>query len=171
MSPSTAFGDHRPRFEGRHWIAPGAHLIGDVVLGEGASVWFNAVIRADNAPIRIGARSNVQDGAVLHVDPGVPLTIGEGVTVGHLAMLHGCTVGDGSLIGIGAVVLNGAVIGRDCLIGARALVTEGTVVPDGSLFLGSPGKVVREVTDEQIAGIRAGVESYVKKGAIYSDAG
>ena len=164
------FDGHRPRFAGRYWVAPGAHLIGDVVLGDRASVWFNAVIRADNAPIRIGARSNVQDGAVLHVDPGMPLTIGDGVTVGHLAMLHGCTVGDGSLIGIGAVVLNGAVIGRNCLIGAKALVTENTVVPDGSLFLGAPGKVVRVLDEERIAGLRANAQSYVDKSAAYREA-
>jgi len=170
MNPSRAHGIHHPRFLGRHWLAPGAQLIGDVELGEDVGVWFNAVIRADNAPIRIGARSNVQDGAVLHVDPGVPLSIGSGVSVGHLAMLHGCTVGDGSLIGIGAVVLNGAVIGRNCLIGAKALVTENTVVPDGSLFLGAPGKVVRSVSEAQIAGIRAGADSYVAKIEAYREA-
>ncbi len=150
------------------FLAPGSHVVGDVYLGDQVSVWFGAVIRADNARINIGARSNVQDCAVLHVDPGVPCHIGEDVTIGHQAMLHGCTVGDGSLIGIGAVVLNRAQIGRNCLIGAKALVTENTVIPDGSLFLGSPGKVVRPLTDEQIAGMRVNTQSYVEKIGLYA---
>lgn len=158
----------RPSVSERCFIAPGSHVIGDVRLGSDVSVWFGAVIRADNDTIRIGARSNIQDGAVLHVDPGVPLSVGENVTVGHQAMLHGCAVGEGSLIGIGAVVLNGAKIGRNCLIGAKALVTENTVVPDGSLFLGSPGKVVRTLSEEQIAGMQAGTQSYVDKIALYA---
>lgn len=159
--------DREPSFDGRHYVAAGAQLIGSVHLGRDVSVWFNAVLRADNAPIVIGSRSNVQDGAVLHVDEGVPLEVGSDVTIGHLAMLHGCTIGDGSLIGIGAVVLNGAVVGQDCLIGAKALLTEGSVIPDRSLVLGSPGKVVRTLSDEQIAGIRAGTASYVDKIAAY----
>lgn len=129
------------------WIAPNAVVIGSVVLGDNASVWFNAVLRADNDEIRIGANSNIQDGAVLHVDPGVPMNIGEGVTVGHKAMLHGCTIGDNSLIGINTVVLNRARIGSNCIIGANALVPEGMQVPDNSLVMGSPAKVVKEITD------------------------
>ncbi len=158
-SPSVAEGG---------FIAPGAHVVGDARLSARVSVWFGAVIRADNDTISIGTGSNIQDGAVLHVDSGVPLSIGEHVTVGHQAMLHGCTVGDGSLIGIGAVVLNGALIGRNCLIGAKALVTENTVIPDGSLFLGSPGKVVRELSNEQIAGMHAGTQSYIDKITLYA---
>ena len=156
-----------PRFAGRHYVAPGAVLVGDVRLGSDVSVWFNAVIRADNAPIRIGDGSNVQEGAVLHVDPGVPLEVGRHVTIGHQAMLHGCTVGDGTLIGIGAVVLNGARIGENCLVGAKALVTEGTEVPPGSLVLGSPAKVVRALSAEAIEGVRAGARSYVEKIGLY----
>lgn len=145
------------------FVAPGARVIGRVRLGERTSIWFNAVIRGDNALIDIGDGSNVQDNAVLHVDPGYPMTIGANVTVGHKAMLHGCTIGDGSLIGMNAVVLNGAVIGRNCLIGANALVTEGTVIPDGSLFLGSPGMVVKVLGEEAIATMHAGTHSYVEK--------
>lgn len=156
-----------PTFAGRYYLAPGAALVGDVHLAEDVSVWFGAVIRADNAPIRIGRGSNVQDGAVLHVDPGMPLAVGENVTIGHRAMLHGCTVGDGALVGIGAVVLNGARIGENCLIGAKALVTERTVVPPGSLFLGSPGKVVRALDEAAIAAMHAGTRSYVERLASY----
>jgi carbonic anhydrase/acetyltransferase-like protein (isoleucine patch superfamily) len=146
-----------------HYVAPGAMLVGRVVLGEGATVWFGAIARADNEPIVIGARTNVQEGAVLHADPGFPLTLGTGVTVGHQAMLHGCTVGDGSLIGIKAVVLNGATIGRECLIGANALVPEGKTIPDRSLVLGSPGRVVRTLTDEDVAGLKRAADGYVAK--------
>ncbi|ESQ76781.1 anhydrase [Asticcacaulis sp. AC402] len=147
---------------GRFWIAPSADLMGDVRLGEDASVWFNCVLRADNEPMTIGARSNVQDGSVLHSDPGSPLTVGEGVTVGHKVVLHGCTVGDNSLIGIGAVVLNRAVIGRDSLVGAGSLVPEGKIYPDGVLLLGSPARVVRELTPAQIAGLRRSADHYVE---------
>lgn len=157
-----------PSLAANSFVAPGAHVIGDVTLGPDVSVWFCAVLRGDNAPIIIGAGSNIQDGAVLHVDPGMPLTVGERVTVGHQAMLHGCTVADGSLIGMGAVVLNGAEIGRHCLIGAKALVTENTKIPDGSLFLGSPGKVVRTLSEEQIAGMQAGAQNYIDKIAHYA---
>ena len=150
-----------------HYVAPGATLIGRVILEDRATVWFGAVIRADNEPIVIGPRSNVQDGAVLHADPGYPLTLGEGVTVGHLAMLHGCTVGDGTLVGIKAVVLNGATIGRDCLIGANAFVPEGKVIPDRSLVIGSPGKVVRELTDENVALLRRAADVYVANAERY----
>lgn len=133
-----------------HWIAPNAVVIGRVHIGSNASVWWNAVLRGDNEPIVVGPGSNVQDGCVLHTDPGFPLTIGRNVTVGHMAMLHGCTIGDGALIGIGAVVLDGAKIGRNCVIGAKALVTAGSDIPDNSMVLGAPGKVVRTLTPEQI---------------------
>jgi len=157
-----------PRIGARGYLAPGAAVIGNVTLGEEVSVWFNAVIRGDNDSIAIGAGSNIQDGAVLHVDPGFPLTLGPKVTVGHKAMLHGCTIGEGSLVGMNAVVLNGAVIGRNCLIGANALVTEGMTVPDGSLVLGSPAKVRKSLTAEAIEQMHAGARSYVRKIALYS---
>jgi carbonic anhydrase/acetyltransferase-like protein (isoleucine patch superfamily) len=142
------------------WVADSAQVMGDVVLGEEVSLWFGVVARGDTAPIRIGARSNIQDLSVLHADVGMPLTIGSGVTVGHKAMLHGCTVGDDSLIGIGAVVLNGARIGKGCLVGAGALVTEGKEFPDGSMIIGSPAKVVRQLTPEQLQGLRESAEHY-----------
>ena len=154
--------DHRVRAEGDCFIADTAVVIGHVLLRANASVWFNAVIRGDNELITIGENSNVQDGAVLHTDPGSPLTIGSGVTVGHKAMLHGCTIGDNSLVGISAVILNGAKIGRNCLIGANALVTEGKEIADNSMVLGSPGKVVRELTPEQIDGLRRSALHYVE---------
>ena len=144
------------------FIAPSADVIGQVILKENASVWFGAVLRGDNEPITIGPDSNVQDGAVLHTDPGSPLTLGRGVTVGHQAMLHGCEVGDYSLIGIGAVVLNGVRIGRNCIIGANALITEGKVIPDNSLVMGQPGKVVRERDPEHIAVLQMSAEHYVQ---------
>jgi carbonic anhydrase/acetyltransferase-like protein (isoleucine patch superfamily) len=134
---------------GNYWIAPNATVIGNCILHENASIWFNAVLRGDNDPITVGENSNVQDGSVLHTDHGCPLTIGANVTVGHLAMLHGCTVGDNSLIGIGAVVLNNVIIGKNCIIGAKAFIPEGKVIPDNSLVMGAPGKVVREVSDVQ----------------------
>jgi carbonic anhydrase/acetyltransferase-like protein (isoleucine patch superfamily) len=142
------------------FVAPNAAVIGDVVLGENASVWFSVTVRGDKERIEIGAGSNVQDGAVLHADPGFPLLIGPRVTVGHLAMLHGCTVGEGSLIGINAVVLNGAVIGAGCLIAANALVTEGMQVPDGAVVMGSPGKVVRTMEPERRRQLEANAAVY-----------
>lgn len=145
-----------------YWIAPSADVIGRVILQKNASVWFGAILRGDNDPIVVGENSNIQDGSILHTDDGVPLTIGSGVTVGHKVMLHGCTVGDNSLIGIGAIVLNRAVIGRNCLIGAGALIPEGKVIPDNSLVMGAPGKVVREVRAEQIAMIAHGAQHYVE---------
>ncbi len=151
------------------WIADTAAVVGDVVIEADASVWFGAVVRGDNARIHIGRGSNVQDGAVLHVDPGFPLTLGENVSVGHLAMLHGCTVGDGSLIGIGAVVLNGARIGADCLIAANALITEGKEIPPRSVVMGAPGKVVRELSDEDLERIRRPARSYVERMRLYRD--
>lgn len=150
------------------WTAPNATLIGRVRLEEGASVWFNAVLRGDNELILIGKDSNVQDGAVMHTDMGYPLTLGTGVTIGHNAMLHGCTVGDYSLIGINAVILNGAKIGKHCIIGANSLIGEGKVIPDGSLVMGSPGKVVRDLTDEQKALLQASAAHYVKNGQRYA---
>lgn len=134
---------------GQFWIAPTAVVIGRCILKENASVWWGAVLRGDNDPITLGENTNVQDGAVLHTDTGWPLTLGANVTVGHLAMLHGCTVGDNALIGIGAVVLNGAKIGKNCIIGAKALIPEGREIPDNSLVMGAPGKVVREISEQQ----------------------
>ncbi len=145
---------------GQAWIAPNATVVGNVILEEDASVWFNTVIRGDNEPIRIGAGSNVQDACVLHTDPGFPMVIEAGVTIGHMVMLHGCKIGRGSLIGIGAIILNGAEIGEDCLIGAGALIPEGKKIPARSVVMGAPGKVIREVTDADVARMRGGVLSY-----------
>lgn len=150
-----------PRIADSAWVADSAEVMGDVVLGEQVSLWFGVVARGDTAAIRIGARTNVQDLSVLHADVGMPLTIGSGVTVGHKAMLHGCTVGDDSLIGIGAVVLNGARIGKGCLVGAGSLVTEGKEFPDGSMIVGTPAKVVRQLTPEQLQGLRDSARHYV----------
>ena len=162
-----SLGDIRVEMAESAWIAETAVVIGNVRLEEGASVWFNAVLRGDHELILIGENSNVQDGAVMHTDPGSPLTLGKGVTVGHKAMLHGCTVGDNSLIGINAVVLNGAKIGRNCIIGANALVSEGKVIPDGSLVVGSPGKVVRELTEQQQQALAGGAAHYVQNAERY----
>ncbi len=145
------------------WVAPSADLIGDVRLGEQASVWFGAAIRADNTPILIGARSNVQEGAVMHSDPGVPLTVGEDCTIGHRAVLHGCTLGARVLVGMGATVLNGATIGDDCLIGAGALVTEGKTFPPGSLIVGAPARAVRMLSEEQKAALVTSARNYAAK--------
>jgi carbonic anhydrase/acetyltransferase-like protein (isoleucine patch superfamily) len=143
------------------WVADSAQVMGDVTLADDANVWFGVVMRGDTAPIKVGRGSNIQDQSVLHADQGMPCTVGEGVTVGHQVMLHGCTVGDHSLIGIGAVVLNGAKIGRECLVGAGSLVTEGKEFPDGSMILGSPARVVRQLTPEQIEGLRQSAQHYV----------
>ncbi len=158
-----SLGDHSPILpdNGDCWIAPDARVIGQVSLGEGTSIWWGSVIRGDNEPIAIGAESNVQEHCVLHVDPGFPLTIGVGCTIGHKAMLHGCTIGDGSLIGMGATVLNGAKIGRNCLIGAGALVMEGMEIPDGCLVVGMPAKIKRLLTPEAIAGLARSAQKYV----------
>ena len=153
-------GDVRVQAHESSWVAPDAAVIGKVRLDEGASVWFGAILRGDNELIHVGEGSNVQDGTVLHADKGFPLHIGRHVTVGHKAMLHGCTIGDESLIGIGAVVLNGAKIGKHCLVGAGALVTEGKEFPDGSMILGSPAKVVRQLTEAQIEGLRRSAQHY-----------
>ena len=143
-------------------------MIGDAQLGAGVGIWFGAVVRADNGPIRIGARTNVQDGAMLHSDPDAPLTIGAGVTIGHHAILHGCTVGDHVLVGMGATILNHAVIGADSLVGAGALVTEGKAFPPGSLIVGSPARVVRPLSEEEIAGLRRAADGYVANAARYA---
>ncbi|OIQ88279.1 2,3,4,5-tetrahydropyridine-2,6-dicarboxylate N-acetyltransferase [mine drainage metagenome] len=158
-------GEIRPEVGRDVFVADTARVIGRVRLADASSVWFGAVLRGDNEPIEIGAGSNVQDGAVLHTDPGFPLSVGRGVTIGHQAMLHGCTVGDGSLIGIQAVVLNGARIGRNCLVGAGAVVTEGKEFPDGSLILGAPARVVRTLDAAQIEGLRANALTYVERAA------
>lgn len=150
------------------YIAPGAHVIGRVALHDRASVWFGAVVRGDNDPIRIGMDSNVQDGAMIHADPGVPATIGDGVTIGHHAIVHGATVGDRSLIGMGATLLNRAVIGADCIVGAQALVTEGKTFPDGSLIVGSPARLVRPLTEAEIAGLRLSAATYVANARRYA---
>lgn len=159
-----ALGDSKPQLppQGEYWVAPSASVIGNVILHPNASVWFGAVLRGDNDPITVGPDSNVQDGSVLHTDMGSPLTLRRGVTVGHKAMLHGCEVGDYSLIGIGAVVLNGVKIGRNCIIGANALITEGKIIPDNSLVVGQPGKVVRERDPAHIAVLQMSAEHYVQ---------
>lgn len=158
---------HAPQLGENAWVADSAQVIGNVTLGENASVWFGSIVRGDSDHIRIGNNSNVQDSCILHVDAGVPLTLGDNVSVGHQVMLHGCTVGDGSLIGIGAVVLNHVKIGRNCLVGAGSLVTEGKEFPDGSMILGSPARVVRELTPEQIAGLQRIAGHYVQNAARY----
>ena len=162
--PLYAFKGQRPTRHASAWVAPSADVIGDVVLSEDVSVWFRAVIRADNTPIPIGARSNVQEGAMLHSDPGSPLTIGADVTIGHHAILHGCTIGDRVLIGMGATVLNNAVIPDDCLVGAGALVTEGKTFPPGSLIVGSPAKAVRQLDERAIAMLKVSAAHYVANG-------
>jgi carbonic anhydrase/acetyltransferase-like protein (isoleucine patch superfamily) len=157
-----SLGERRIETRGEHFIADNATVIGSVILENNASIWFNAVVRGDNDTITIGENSNIQDGSVLHTDFGMPLTIGRNVTVGHLAMLHGCTIGDGSLIGIGAIILNGAKIGQHCIIGANALIGEGKEIPDGSVVMGSPGKVVKEVNDMQKAMLVMSAHHYVE---------
>lgn len=162
------YAEWRPEVAADAYVAPGAHVMGRVKLAPRSSVWFGAVLRGDNEPIEIGEGSNVQDGSVLHTDPGFPLTVGAGVTIGHQVMLHGCTIGDGSLIGIQAVVLNGARIGRNCLVGAGALVTEGKSFPDGSLIIGTPARAVRELDPETIAKLRINAQVYIERAAAFS---
>lgn len=159
-----ALGELRPTLppEGEYWVAPNAVVLGDVVLHRNASVWFGAVLRGDTDRLTVGENSNIQDLSVLHADAGVPLTIGRNVTVGHKAMLHGCTVGDNSLIGIGAVILNGARIGKNCLIGANALIPEGKEIPDGALVVGQPGRAIRQLSEGQIAALEASAQHYVQ---------
>ncbi|MFY0563875.1 gamma carbonic anhydrase family protein [Archangium lansingense] len=165
--PLYALGDWTPEVEGAYWVAPTASVIGQVRLGKDVSIWWNAVLRGDMDLITIGEGTNIQDGAILHTDAGIPLELGRHVTVGHRAMLHGCTVGDGTLIGIGATVLNRARIGRNCLIGAHALVTEGVEISDNSLVLGAPAKVVKTVTPEQRLALEHSAPHYVQNARRY----
>ncbi|MCA3253558.1 MAG: gamma carbonic anhydrase family protein [Pseudomonadota bacterium] len=160
-------GDDAPSVAPSAFVADSAAVIGRVAVGEQSSVWFAAVLRGDNEPITIGARTSIQDGAVLHTDPGSPCVVGDDVIVGHQAMLHGCTIGDGSLVGIQAVVLNGARIGKGCLVGAGAVVTEGKEFPDRSLILGAPATAVKTLTEEQVARMQLGAANYVHKTALY----
>ncbi|SDV49296.1 gamma carbonic anhydrase family protein [Chitinasiproducens palmae] len=164
-----AIGDIQPSIDPTAYVAAEATVIGNIALAAEASVWPQAVLRGDNDLISVGRRSNVQDGAVLHTDDGTPLTLGEGVTIGHQAMLHGCTIGDNTLIGIQAVVLNRAVIGENSLVGAGALVTEGKQFPPGSLILGTPARVARALTEAEIAGLRHSADGYVARGALFRD--
>ena len=159
--------DRRPVMKGDYFVAQNAAVIGSVVMEHNASVWYNVTVRGDNEVITLGENVNVQDGSVLHTDSGVPLVLHRNVSIGHLVMLHGCTIGENSLVGIGAIILNGAVIGKNCLIGAGSLVTEGKTIPDGSLVLGSPGKVVRPLTPEQIALNTWIAEHYVERAGRY----
>lgn len=160
-----ALGDTKPNIDVEAWVAPGCHVIGKVSIAAGASIWFGATLRGDNELIAVGEGSNVQENAVLHTDMGFPLTIGNGCTIGHKAMLHGCSIGDNSLIGMNATVLNGAVIGKNCLIGAGALITEGKVIPDGTLVMGAPGKVVRELDEAAIAKLAMSALNYSENAA------
>ena len=159
--PIYTLGARRPQIDPQSWVAPNATVIGDVRLARNASIWWNATARGDNDPITIGENSNIQDQSVLHTDEGVPLTIGCNVTVGHLVMLHGCTVGNGSLIGIGSVLLNRSVIGQGCIVGAHTLIPEGKVFADHSLIVGSPGKVIRRLSDEEVARLQHSADHYV----------
>lgn len=158
-----ALADKMPRLPeiGRYWIAPDAQVIGDVTLGEDVGIWFGAVLRGDNDPIVIGARSNIQDGVMVHTDLGAPVSIGTGCTIGHHAIIHGCRIGNNTLIGMGATVLNGARIGNNCLVGANALITEGKEFPDNSLIVGAPARVVRSLDQAAIARLTLSAEGYV----------
>jgi carbonic anhydrase/acetyltransferase-like protein (isoleucine patch superfamily) len=166
--PVYHLGERRVAFDGPDvYIAPSASLVGSVVVGNDCSFWFGAVVRGDNDLVTIGERSNIQDNCVVHPDPGIPVSIGANVSVGHMAMIHGCTIGDGSLIGIGAVILNHAVIGKNSLVGAKTLIPERKSFPDGVLILGQPGKVIRELRPEEIESLGRSAESYVQKGRRY----
>ena len=160
--------DKKPKNSGENWVAPNATVIGDVTLEKDSSIWFNAVLRGDLENIHVGEGSNVQDGSVLHTDPGCPLKIGKNVTVGHMVMLHGCTIGDESLIGIGVVILNNAKIGKNGIIGAKYLITENKEIPENSLVMGSPGKVIREVTEEEKKSVLANTKRYQDNWKRYS---
>ena len=166
--PVYALGPHTPTIAPESWIAPNATVIGQVELAKNVSIWWNVTLRGDTDRLVVGENSNIQDGSVLHTDPGLQLTIGKNVTVGHMVMLHGCTIGDGSLIGIGSTVLNRAVIGKNCLVGANSLVPEGKVYPDRSLIMGAPAKVVRELSDEEVARLGGGAERYVQNWQRYA---
>ena len=165
--PIYSLTDKQPVVGKNAWVAPNATVIGDVILGDNSSIWWNAVLRGDTDQLRVGGNSNIQDGSVLHTDAGIQLTIGANVTVGHLVMLHGCTIGDESLIGIKSVILNKAEIGRHCIIGANSLIPEGKVIPERSLVMGSPGKVVRQLTDEEVARLRLAAQGYVENARRY----
>ena len=168
IMPVYSLGDRTPVFKSANWfVAPNASVIGSVTIGDQVSVWFGAVVRADNEVIELGDNVNVQDGAVLHADPGFPLKLAKDVSVGHLAMLHGSTIGENTLVGINAVILNGCVIGKNCIIGANALLPEGKVIPDNSLVVGSPGKVVRQLSDEDAANLRRIASGYATRSAAY----
>ncbi len=167
--PLFQLGDKTPQLGDKTWVAPNATIIGDVHLGANVSIWWNATLRGDNDPIHIGDNSNIQDGSVLHTDEGVPMHIGKNVTVGHLVMLHGCTVGDGSLIGIGSVILNRAVIGQSCIVGANTLIAEGKIFPDRCLIVGSPGKVIRQLSDEEVARLQDSAAHYVANARRYQE--
>jgi carbonic anhydrase/acetyltransferase-like protein (isoleucine patch superfamily) len=159
--------DRKPEFLGEHYVAQNAAVIGSVVVGNNASVWWNVTIRGDNESITLGENVNVQDGSVIHTDSGVPVVLERNVSIGHLVMLHGCTIGENSLVGIGAIILNRAVIGRNCLVGAGSLIPEGKVIPDGSLVLGVPGRVMRQLTPEQVALNTWIAEHYVERAGRY----
>ncbi|OAN71467.1 gamma carbonic anhydrase family protein [Sulfitobacter sp. EhC04] len=163
-----ALGDKTPKVHGNAWVAPDANIIGKVVLEDESSVWFCSTLRGDNEVIHVGRGSNVQENCVFHTDMGYPLTIGENCTIGHKVMLHGCTIADNTLIGMGATILNGARIGRNCLIGAGALITEGKEIPDGSLVMGAPGKVVRQLDDKAIAMLTASARHYAENAARFA---
>jgi carbonic anhydrase/acetyltransferase-like protein (isoleucine patch superfamily) len=164
-----ALDEHKPDVDPSAWVAPGCHIIGKIILRAKSSVWFNSTLRGDNEVIDLGIGSNIQENCVLHTDMGFPLVIGAGCTIGHKAMLHGCTIGNNSLIGMGATVLNGAVIGENCLIGAGALIPEGKTIPDGSLVVGMPGKVVRTLDAGAINGLRASALNYQENAARFRD--
>ena len=160
--------DKKPKISGKNWVAPNAVIIGDVTLENNSSIWFNATLRGDIENIHIGEGSNVQDSSVLHTDPGYPLKVGKNVTIGHLVMLHGCIIEDNSLIGIGAVILNNAKIGKNCIIGAKSLITENKIIPDNSLVMGSPGKVIRQVSENEEKLITKNAERYQDNWKKYS---
>ncbi|MBD9623325.1 MULTISPECIES: gamma carbonic anhydrase family protein [Ensifer] len=168
--PLYALGSLRPQTppKGSYWVAPDANVIGQVEIGEEVGIWFGVTLRGDNDPIRLGARTNIQENVVIHVDPGFPVTIGEGCTIGHGAIIHGCTIGENSLIGMGATVLNGAKIGRNCLVGANALVTEGKEFPDNSLIVGAPAKAIRTLDDAAVEGLKRSAAHYVKNWRRYA---
>ena len=160
--------DKKPKSSGENWVAPNATIIGDVTLEQNSSIWFNAVLRGDLENIHIGEGSNIQDGSVLHTDPGYPLKVGKNVTIGHLVMLHGCTIGDNSLIGIGAVILNKAKIGNNCIIGAKTLIAENKEIPDDSLVVGSPGRIIRKVTEDEKKAVLENTKHYQDNWKRYS---
>eukprot|EP00940_MAST-03C_sp_MAST-3C-sp2_P001788 g1788.t1 len=168
-SPIFSLGRSKPKIDESAWIAPNAAVIGNVVLEKNSSVWFNATLRGDNAEIRVSEGSNIQDGSVLHTDIGLPLVVGRNVTVGHMVMLHGCEIGENSLIGIGSVILNGAKIGKNCIIGAKTLIAEGKTIPDNSLVMGSPGKIVRTITDAQARMLKMSADGYVANAKRFED--